>query len=501
MRRAWVLALALVACGRDGFWDRPLGASGPYALDDRAAWLLAGEPAVALYDPAADRLTRVPLEAKPLSAVPAPDGHGLLVLDEDGGATWIVPGEAPRRYALGAPLDSAAWAPDGGRVVLHASAATNGAIVSNPNEVAILDLSKPPAADNPVRRTLRSFGAVPQAVVVAPTAQVAGAERQLAWVLSERYLALIDLAAPKAREVVVHLTLPDDDRPVTPSQVIPAEVAGRPTAFVRAEGSDDVFALDFPADAAAGEVPRPSLNLLPCGATPRDVVVEALADGTRVFAANGDAGTVAVIDPVTGRQRLVDVGAPVHRILPFTAPRAEGGDGRFALLWSPGGDAVVFADLDRLEQRAGQALTPLRLEGRVVEVAPLPGRRGAAARLDNERLALLDFDDRTATPLLLSEGSRLGELRIDPTGARVYAAIALANGGGALAAVDTADASSTVAPMDDGDGTLLLLPGARRLLFDHGDETGTVTVASMDDLGGSAPRERSGLLLEGMLDR
>ncbi len=495
MRRLLLGLLLLAGCDRAGYLDRPLGASGPYALEARAAWLLAGEPAVAFYDPVADDLTRAALDADPVAAVPTADGTALLVLDAAGGATWI--GAETRRYDLGASFTAVTWAPDGHTAIVHhAPGAASGPLITNPNQIAILDVARPAGEGNPVRRTLRSFGAVPRSVVIAPAARVAGAERQLAWVLSERYLALLDLAAPTAREVIVHLTLAEDAREVVPAQVVAGEIEGRAAAFVRAQGSQDVFALTFPDEAAPDAVPRPSLNLLPAGGEPSDL----LADAERVFTANGRAGTVAVLDPVTGRRRVVDVGAPVARILPFTAPRADGeGEGRFALLWAPGGEAVVFADLDRLELRAGQAVTPLRLEGRVVEVAPLPGRRGAAARLENDRLVLLDFDDRTATPLVLAGGASLGPMRVDPDGDRVYALVQGGPDGAALVTVGVETGAPTSVALRSGARDLLVLPAARRLLIDHGKQTGEITVVPMGAAGEAT--ERSNLLLEGMFDR
>jgi hypothetical protein len=231
-----LILLALAACERDGHFERPLNPGQARVLDTHLAWVLPEQREVVLVDPSAPHARRVALAGEARATQVAPDGRGWLVLDFDG-ATWIPLNGAVRRIPLGGSYQRVAFAPDGARAVLYAEQGA-GATLSNPNQIAVLDLE----AGTATERTLRSYGSAPQQVVVAPDT----AGRPLAWLLAERYLALIDLSLPAAREVVVHLVLAADPREVTPAQVAFGEVDGVPVTFVRALGSDDLFSLTFP---------------------------------------------------------------------------------------------------------------------------------------------------------------------------------------------------------------------------------------------------------------
>lgn len=486
--------LALTACDRPPEFDRPLAPSAAYALDRHAAWLLRGPPAVFTLDPATLTTARVELPHAPIAAFVAPDRHGLLVLDEAPAARWIPFDErgplAPIELPLTARYGAAAFAPDGRRVVLHAGDAPTGAALVNPNQIALIDLDRATVTE----RTLRSFGDRPAALVVSPRADIAGAPRQLAWALSDRYLALFDLEAPTAREVIVHLTLANDTRTVAPRQIVIADAEAGLTAFIRADDADDIFALEFPTPAPADTVPRPVLNQLPAGVRPSDIAVVTLAQGPRVFAIEPALPGISVIDPITAERIPVSTGVRVGRILPFTAPRPEGGDGHFALAWRAGAQEVVFADLDHLAERRGRALTSLVLAGAIGDVHPIPGRRMAVATVATDQLVVIDFDARTATPLTLAQGLR--QLIVDPDGSRIYLLT-----GDDVVALDVATLTAAVAPIPGGGDALLHLPAADRLLVaDTGDPLGHVTALPETPTDGEAI-ERAPLFIEGVFDR
>ena len=496
-----LLGLAgLTACDRPADLDRPLDAQGPFALSHHVAWTLAADPAVALLQPATGRVTFAALSAAPRRVFPEPAGRGLLVIGTDGAASWIPADERGVGQAVRMPLTgdytAVAFGPDAGRAVLYHAPGSSGGVLSNPNQIAILDLGGGAA----IERSLRSFGGEPLGVVLGPPQAVAGADRQMAWVLAERYLSVLDLAAPTAREVVVHLTLAEDTRSIRPAQVVFGEVEGAATFFVRAEGSDDLFALTFPDDAPADEVPRPYLTQLPAGAGPSDVLALQVAAGMRVFTADPGSATLSVIDPVTGRRVGVDAGARVSHLLPFRAQRADGeGEGWSALAWDDHGDTVVFVDLDLLERRRGRALTPLVLGAGVYDLQPLPGRRGAVARDARNRLLLLDFDARTATPL--QAGRSLGAVRVDPGGDRIYATVVGDDSADYAVSVDVDTARVTAARLPASPGRLLLVPGAGRLVADHQAAWGWVSVLPLTDLDDDRVQVREGLLLQGAFDR
>lgn len=485
MRRLLLLGMLtglLAACERPDHYNRSLDPGAAHVLDTHIAWVLTSQRQVVLVDPTAPHARRIALDGEARATHVAPDRRGLLVLDLDG-ATWIPLNGAVRRIPLGGAYQRAAFAPEGDRVVLYAEQGA-GATLSNPNQIAILDLSTGTA----VERTLRSYGSAPQQVVLAP--ETAG--RPLAWLLAERYLALIDLSLPTAREVVVHLVLAADPREVTPAQVAFAEVDGVPVTFVRALGSDDLFSLTFPEAPAAGEVPRPYLNQLPGAPRPADLWVGTVAEGPRVFSCGS--GVLAITHPVTGRRVAVEVGVPANRLLPFRAPRPEDPEieGQFALLWSENSPTVVFADLDLVERRGGRALTPLSLPVAITHLEPLPGRRGAVARLGETGLALLDFDGQTATPLTAS--NRLTAMVVEPSGDRVHALITDGYAETSVVAIDTDTGATTDRPVPGGDGALLYVPGVDRVVVDHSANWGRMSVLDAE------VTEYEGFFLEGVFE-
>lgn len=498
MNRAPTLAAALaatltLACERPPELDRPLDPRAPHAFDHHVAWLLDGPPALFTLAPATLATDRHELPAAPITAVPDPERDGLLILDARPAARYVPLHETDPPAALDIPLTApygdAVFAPGGRHVILYAGDTATGAPIQNPNQIAIIDLDTRQATE----RTLRSFGERPAAIHITPFTEIAGAERQLAFILSDRYLAVIDLTAPTAREVIVHLTLQGDPRVIQPRDVQLAPTADGPTAFVRATGADDIFALTFPTDTPPGTVPRPVLNQLPAGQRPADLAVRTLAAGTRLFTAEPTLPGVSVIDPVTADRVAIPTDTVVSRIIPFEAPRPDGDDGHFALLWHPGATGVVFADLDHLQQQRGRALTPLVLGGGVQTLSPIPDRRAAVATVADTQVVIIDFDARTATPLTVPGG--VDQLIVDPAGDRIYLAA-----DHDLIAIDTDTLTTRSARAPFTGGTLLHTPGADRLVYAWPDPLGDVLVLD-ETPDPDRVIHRAPLFIEGAFDR
>lgn len=487
------LALTALACDRPPEFDRPLDPGAPHALDHHVAWILDGPPALFSLAPGTLTTRYHPLPAAPIAALTHPDRSGLLILDPRPAARYVPYDQTgprpPVDIPLTAPYGDATFAPDGRRAILYAGATATGAPIQNPNQIAIIDLDTGDATE----RTLRSFGERPAAIHITPRADIAGAERQLAFILSDRYLALIDLTAPAAREVIVHLTLRDDPRLIQPRDVQLAPTADGPTAFVRATGADDIFALTFPTDTPPDTVPRPVLNQLPAGQRPADLAVRTLAAGTRLFAVEPALPGLSVIDPVTADRLAIPTDTPVSRIIPFDAPRPDGADGHFALLWSPDAPGVVFADLDQLQDQRGRALTPLVLAGGITTLAPIPDRRAAVALVAGLQVVIIDFDARTATPLTVPGG--IDQLIVDPTGDRIYLAA-----DHDLIAIDTDTLTTQSARAPFPGGALLHAPGAERLVYAWPDPLGDVLVLDETPDPGRLTHHAP-LFLEGAFDR
>ncbi|MEZ4465255.1 MAG: hypothetical protein R3F43_12380 [bacterium] len=261
--------------------------------------------------------------------------------------------------------------------------------------------------------------------------------------------------------------------------------------FIRARGSDDVFSLTFP-DAprrprrAAPPLPQPA----PRGAGRGGSLGRRGGGRPRIFT-TGAAG-LAITHPATGRRTMVPLPAGAGgRLLPFRGPRPDdaAAEAHFALLWGPGRSLAVFIDLDRVEQRGQQAVTPLALPFPVSDLLPLPGRRGAVARIGDGGIALLDFDARTATPLTAS--APLRDLIVEPGGARVHALLDDGYREAAVVSLDAATGATQDVRLPRG-GRLLFVPGVDRVVVDHGETWGRIS-----GLDGTEVTDFRGFFLEG----
>lgn len=513
----------LAACDRADVWERPLSAGDAVSLERVVAWPVAGRLEVVLYAPGPDVVDTAALDAAPRRLLAGPDGRSLLALDEAGGATLLrfsERGTIEKRvdYDLGAVFTGVEWAADGHYAVFHhggsSAGDTAGEVVRNPNEIAILDLEAAASGTNPVRRTLRSFGAGPRAIVLSGPGEIGGAERRFAWALSDRYLALFDLARPTAAEVIVRFTLPQETREVVPVSVeaVPGVDGGAPGALVRAAGTDDLFLLSFADDAAPDAVPKPVLNALPGSASLSDTLSVVTASGLRIFTLAGN--QLAAVDPATGGRKGVTLPAYGGHLVPFT-----GEDGApQALIWAEGQATVAFARLDEVEQARGRAVTVLTLENGIERLVPVPGQAVAVA-VSTARLVVLDFRAQTATPfdiggVIAGYGGYYDEydgytpsagvdasVQVSGDGKTVYAMVSAESP--TLVSVDLATGAAGSVELPES-GRLMQLPGAGRVVVDHLDPLGSVTVlpdGDLGDLGDADVETHTGLFLSEVLDR
>ena len=271
----------------------------------------------------------------------------------------------------------------------------------------------------PASRSLRSFGAVPQAVVFSPPlplrAEGAQAARmlRLAVVLSDNTLTLLDLENDRT-EITISLIRADETRTVKPVQVLfeARDPTQDPAIFVRSEGSTDIVALRLlpspPPRAERANDFRPVLSLLGATSAPSDMALFAAGGvagdtGARLLVLSPSTSEASVIDPRTSRVTTFKLDAPAQQVLLFEAASpAEPTRRPRALLLSAGGAQVGFLDLDRLEELRGRNLELRPMSGKMSQFVPLVERGVVVAHNGSGSggLSVIDLERRTVAPLV-----------------------------------------------------------------------------------------------------
>jgi hypothetical protein len=253
-------------------------------------------------------------------------------------------------------------------------------------------------------------------------------------------------------------------------------------------------------------VPRPVLNELPAGIAADGMAVLEVDSGLRAFLVGGARAQLTLVDPATSELQTVDLEAPAARLELFRAPRPEGdpdgGEGNYALAWSTASEVVSFIDLDRVAQLRGRAIRTLRIGSPLRDLVPLPGRHAAVCRTSNAfSLVLLDFEDRTATPLTANVA--VGQVVPDPEGGPVYVSLPawtdlFGDHGAEVVAMnpDTGGQVRVALPLD---GQLVVVPGSERIVSVHA-APGKLSVFDRNPQVGAQVTSRDMIFLEGILD-
>lgn len=419
--------------------------------------------------------------------------------------TGITAAGAARRWTLGSPFNALAQNGDGryGMAYFNRSASA-GRLLFNPNEVAVVDLDRAQGPSNPVIRTVRSFGGVPNGVVFSPTMTVAGEPRTLAVVLSDAYVTLLDLNHPERSEVTVRLTLPEDPRAVAPAQVV--FDTDNATMYLRADQSNDLYVLRLvtvtPESPTANDF-RPALNQLAAGVRPADLALFGEPNARKLLVVSPGSRDARVIDTVANTTTVVSLDAVANRVLLFNGPSPRSpAPALRALLYATAGvaSAVSFVELTDIESRRSQNVETLQL-GRVINQAlPLP-ERGVVMfghpTSATGSLSLLDLGRRTAAPIFSEvalESARFDDdqqaLWVAPPSGERLGYIELNNFRPGELRLD--------APIVD------VIPvsraAGRRVVALHEASDGWITVVDGTDVTRERSRSLRGFLLTGLLD-
>jgi hypothetical protein len=497
------LSLALFAGCGDVEPHTPLVLSEPVALDEHLVWLDASNQRALVLDVAgADpqpHVTSIDLKGVPgttqrqlahnallsLTANPDSDDADLVVLTSSGVKT---------RYALGTQFDTLTQSADGNFAIAHFSEAgastKNASLLFNPNEIAIVDLTR--TGNSAVtKRTLRSFGTAPRLVAFSPKMQLAGEERQLAVVLFGSQIALLDLNYPDRPEYTIELSR---GASITLSQV--RFSAEDQKIYLLANGSNDVYVLRLlPAGGNRENDFEPSLNQLGADAAPQDMVVFEGSLGSRLLVASGT--RAEIVEASSSRVTQIPLSTRADRILLFhgTSPFDDADEPR-ALLFAVGQSSVSFLDLEEAEERTTRNLETLAVPGGIQQLIPLNDNLVLIPQTSGG-LTILNLEERTASPIQ----ARLGLAAIQPSLAtgRLWAT---STGSKALGYIDVDNLHPGEVRLDYEIQRLFVLDKAKRVVAVHSAPEGLVSILNANDPEDlEQATTLQGFFFEGILDR
>lgn len=380
------------------------------------------------------------------------DGSRLAVLcrgdiprrtvKDQGPALFLLGGEQPglqARYELSDPLSSMTMDPASRYVIISASD-DDSSFVSNPNELIITDLTRPPGANNPTSLTLRSFGGRPQRLDFTEPLDLPSGTKRLLIAQTDRDIALLDLEDPTQSEITVRLTSGT-------TQLSPAGLAvsnGDPERnddarlAIRLANSPEVIIVDLlppSGEAAENNAPfRPVPNIIGVGGVVSDLAFVRTDGGLRLATMVPTTRSVVLIEPTTGTTTTLALSSSFQRITLVTEEAQQPGE--TALLWSTTQSTIGFLSLEKTTGKPYKSIEELPLPEPIQDVLPVPtpfAYRKILVSPSGRNFYVLDLLTRRISPLA-SNGARL---MVSPNGQQAWA---FSEGGKDLASINLENA-------------------------------------------------------------
>ncbi len=356
------------------------------------------------------------------------DGERLFVLSrgqqprrnpsDERPALWVYDGKGSgqlvSRYELSEALDGLAIDPLGRYVVVYAAGDANS-FVDNPNELIIIDTSKPASDTNPAPRTIRSFGGRPQRLTFTSSLQLPSGQRRLLLVETDKDIAILDLDHLDRSEITVKLS---DTGNVTPAGLVYTEGAPdrlddtRIAVRTTAENSVFVLTLGQQTDPKAENDFGVLVNIVGFTTVPSDFAFVNTDAGLRLAVLQPNVRKGTLVDPDTGVETDVDMPAPYGRMAVVTRQVADapesGSD--VALLWGGAWSAATGVAFWSLGKSVGQAYRSIEVlsdvAASVTDVVDVPAPNDALKILVPDQITsaggefhVLNLAQRTAAPL------------------------------------------------------------------------------------------------------
>lgn len=521
-----ICALAIftsAACSDDErpiLWERPREVLGPIPLKTQIAYVDSGLDRVTVLELEGDtpELFVKKIGRRAIHAVPSHDRHYLYVITRGEEAIhegeidqsplfWVIDAQdrtvEPIAYEIGSPFDRIAVSSDNHTAVAYFSASGPDAagFFRNPNELAVIDLSREPGEGNPTLKTIRSFGSVPEGITLSPPYVVPNAAdptpRTFAFILSPNQLTVLDATHPTRREITIRLDL--GGAPVLPREIVFARNTAN--AYVRSDNARDVLQVlieGVEPSTTSGNDYRPQLAELGAGGGPTDIAVYDDANGRRyVLAATPNTGEVVVIDADTAQFRSVPLAAPIDRILLFPTGGEQPPDKALFAAIAAKQNAVHVLDLANIADELTQVnMRRITLEKPVRDVVPVPNRELAMIVHDDARtvLGLLDMETESTSPLL--GVGKLDSYDFSPNGSYLIGATTSVSRVG-FVALD--NLHPTDFRLDEPPARVLSTANAK-IFVDHGDAFGHATIIPSPTSSRADATVLAGFLTANLLD-
>lgn len=413
-----VLLVALAGCNRGSLdvFDRDLQILPPVELDDSLAYVSATLEKVQFVwwdeHEGAPAIRSFKVGRSPYSALASNDGQRVFVIchgaeegevrqsDVEEESLHVVDPGAEEQvvYTLASPFNALSESASGRWAVLFFESMVPG---TNPNLLAVVDMTQPPSETNPTIRSIRTLGSIPLGVIIAEDISVsidgAVVEKDFALILSNSYITLFDLEHLDRSEITVPLVVPEEGIDVVPVEedvIIFNDPEGtRSRIILRSNNSSDVFSITFlgvgGTDPGANDY-RVSLNQLSVDVNPHDAPTDMapFEDGGRqlVLVTTVTSDSLAVVDPETTMVTTVSVEHPVERSLVFD----EGG---MAILYTMGQRMGYFIELGDVEAERERSLREFSFGGDLTSFVPVPRKDFVVMMVAGEpsKLFILDL--------------------------------------------------------------------------------------------------------------
>lgn len=501
---------------RDDAWNVQLGSGEAVGLSGSIA--LKDEPLNRLVflttkDARTLETTPLPIGQNVTTMVPSSDLAQLFVLSE-GVFPRIEEGdEGPRlsvfdggtkpalvkQFELDDPMQKLAIDPGGEWVAAFEGTAS----VTNPNELVLLSLLGD--SEEPVSKTIRSFGGAPEELIFTGELSVpAGGSRRFMVVRTDRDVTLVDLKNIDRDEVTVKLPENENKVAFQPAQVVydDGDVEDEADArfAVRLADSSDVVMFQLGAASDDERDFAVVVSIVDVGGIPTSIDFVRTDGGLRLAALVPSRSRATLIDPETTATEYVELPqgfSNMTRITQVVDDAPEGGD--VALLWGGNAAQVAFWSLGSTSSTPYRSVDSSELDIRITSVLDVPAPNEHLKVLvgsGGSSFFVLDLRKRQSFPLNAIDPGF--EVTISPDGERVWVTQPGGNEFSAVRLEDLHPAALYVEPAVSGLFDIERGDGGRSAIAMHRGEGWGATLLDANDPDSAKTTYFSSLQLGGL---